>query len=516
MGVILKVGDKEVLSTEITYDDLVVLYRQFIETYNIAPKSRFCDLAHNMPQRRIINRVLQTYNITHDEFVKQFDFDPIIQKKPYKHDKQLAIEKQCEYYKTQFPITISDITYSLFEDITVCHKDNMHNTYYLPLIDNFGYKYNYSYNAVMNAKKSGKQLNRFFKWNKYTYDNINLFCKLNNIDLQIDGTGLPTSGYARENIPFVDSAGNTVYTNWNVIQNRKLKYRTSDEQIKVKNRICMSKEKAIPIIKNMQASLNRPLLQSDFEGVETTDNSIGIRVVWRLWGTFNNMIDELGLIKHDAYYRPNDKYYVPHEDIINSVKIVCDDVKKTGRNIIMYPDFKRLVNIDVSTIRRHCELDNTTLNDLIKQYGCELQQAGNGLNYKFEDGEKTVSKFEYDFSIFLRNNKLVYNKDYFRNIYYKELDSKYNGNMNCDYLLILNGHKIYIELAGILGNSTYQEAYRNNTPIKSKSKEMYRQKLYQKRDIFERNNLEYYILLPDEMNIDTYKNILNKYLKEAA
>ena len=58
--------------------------------------------------------------------------------------------------------------------------------------------------------------------------------------------------------------------------------------------------------------------------------------------------------------------------------------------------------------------------------------------------------------------------------------------------------------------------YRNNTQLKSKSKEEYRLKLNQKREMFERNNLEYYILLPDEMNEETYKNILKKYLKEAS
>ena len=68
----------------------------------------------------------------------------------------------------------------------------------------------------------------------------------------------------------------------------------------------------------------------------------------------------------------------------------------------------------------------------------------------------------------------------------------------------------------ILVNKEHQEAYRNNFVINSKSKELYRQKLYQKREIFERNWLEYYILLPDEMNENTYQNILNKYLKEVA
>lgn len=87
---------------------------------------------------------------------------------------------------------------------------------------------------------------------------------------------------------------------------------------------------------------------------------------------------------------------------------------------------------------------------------------------------------------------------------------------NCDYCIDFNGQLVYIELAGILCNNEHQEAYRSNTPINSKSKEEYRLKLNQKREIFERNNLEYYILLPNEMNEETYKNILNKYLNEAS
>ena len=279
----------------------------------------------------------------------------------------------------------------------------------------------------------------------------------------------------------------------------------------------MTKEKAIPIIMKKYEELQRPLLQRDFQGVETTDTSIGIRIIYRLWGTFTNMIKELGLPEHDYYYKPFDKNYRPHEEVMESIKIVCEVVKSQGRTTVLYPDFKEIADIsEISTIRRHCELDGTNLRDVIKSYGCELQQCGNGMNHRFEDGEYTSSKYEYDFSRFLRDNGFEYGKTYFRNIYYKKLDSKYKGNMNCDYCINFNGQLVYIELAGILGNKEHQEAYRNNTPLKSKSKEEYRLKLNQKREMFERNNLEYYILLPDEMNEETYKNILKKYLKGAA
>lgn len=74
MGIatILKVGNREVKSTEVTYDDLVILYNQYIETYGKVPTYAYCDLKHNMPQGRIINRVIDEKGITYNDFLLQF------------------------------------------------------------------------------------------------------------------------------------------------------------------------------------------------------------------------------------------------------------------------------------------------------------------------------------------------------------------------------------------------------------------------------------------------------------
>lgn len=505
---ILKVGDKDVRSIDVTYEDLKILYSQYIETYGDVPVSRYCDGKHNMPHMRIIQNILKENNIKYNDFLASFG-----------KTTRFSVKKQEEIMnniKSNFPMNVLGITYYI-SSIELSKKSNgKHNKYIVDIYDEFGYKYKTDYNFILSSIKNGSQLSRFFKRNPYTYENINLYCKLNNIDLSIDGTNLPVTGYARELLDFVDSDGNIVKTSWNHISRYKVKCKTQDEVIKFKNKKYMSKEKAIPIIRKMQKDLNRPLLQSDFENTKTTDESIGIRVIWRLWGTFNNMIDELGLIKHDCFYKPNCSNYTPHENVMNVIKDVCEKVKTTGRHTVMYSDFAEYTDLDITKIRRHCTLDNTTLNDVVKLYGCELQRAGNGMNHRFEDGEFTVSKYEYDFSQFLRENGFEYNKTYFRNIYYKKLDDEYRGNMNCDYCIDFNGQLVYIELAGILGYKREIDAYRNNTQLKSKSKEEYRLKLNQKREMFERNNLEYYILLPDEMNEETYKNILKKYLKEAA
>lgn len=531
-------NDKENIKVEcLRCNNIINLSRSWIEKQSSDQKCPYCriknreneifNIVSNMYNNIIVKSVKyissEKYNVNYSCIKHNGSYNIMAKSIMYSQylDKPFCPECQkekknllrIENIKSQFPIIMS-----CGDVLNILDCEVMDNIIVINCIDQEGYKYKFTNDRLSTIQGGGfkSELNKFFKRNPYTYENINNYCKLHNIDLYIENNNYPVSGYAREKLPFKNSKGEIINISWNAIQTSKLANRTDEEVIAIKNRMYMSKEKAIPIIKNMQKTLGRPLLQSDFEGVETTKNSVGIRVIWRLWGTFNNMIAELGLIKHDAYYKPNDKNYVPHEDIIKSIKIVCDKVKESGRNIVMYTDFKKIVDMEINTIKRHCKLENTTLNDAVKIYGCELQKAGNGLNYTFDDGEKIVSKHEYDFSNFLRDNGFIFNKNYFRDVKYKSLDSLYSGNMNCDYLLIFNNKKVYIELAGILGNKQHQEAYRNNTPIKSKSKELYRQKLYQKRDIFERNGLDYYILLPDEMNEKTYKNILNKYLKEVA
>ena len=66
----------------------------------------------------------------------------------------------------------------------------------------------------------------------------------------------------------------------------------------------------------------------------------------------------------------------------------------------MISNLEKYTGICINRLRNHCKLENTTLNKMIESYGCKLQKCGNGLNHIFDDGEKIVSKYEYDFSIF--------------------------------------------------------------------------------------------------------------------
>lgn len=68
----LIVGDKRVNTTDVTYEDLIILYKQYIDTYGEVPIFSRCDTKHNMPQGRIINRVISEKGITYNDFLLQF------------------------------------------------------------------------------------------------------------------------------------------------------------------------------------------------------------------------------------------------------------------------------------------------------------------------------------------------------------------------------------------------------------------------------------------------------------
>ena len=407
-----------------------------------------------------------------------------------------------------FPFEKNGRIYNL---ISIDEYSDKKRTYYVSVIDDEGYKYK-SYFNVITDKVYHKNHKRFFYHNKYTKYNIDNFMKLNNIcDLKILDDVFSCTATTQMN---VEIKGKIFKMSWNDILNssKSLSVDNIDDYIDCVCSKKITKDEVVKIVLQMYEKKGSALLQDDFDG-KTTENHVGIRLIEKYFGTLVNMQKELELPI------PSDLRILNDEEALLEIKNVCEKIYQIEkRKIVTYNDFKKYGSY--SDIRRYSEpckkLKGLSFREYISSLGFELQKAGNGMNYKFDDGEVTTSLYEYDFSNFLRNNGFEYGKTYFRNIYYKKLDCEYKGNMNCDYCIDFNGQLVYIELAGILGNKEHQEAYRNNTPLKSKSKEEYRLKLNQKREIFERNNLEYYILLPDEMNEETYKNILKKYLKEVA
>lgn len=90
----LDVADRKVSTTKITYDDLVILYKQYIEKYGEVPIFSKCDSNHNMPQGKIINRVIADKGITYNDFIVQFGKVSHVRAKPKDFDSHVIRFKE--------------------------------------------------------------------------------------------------------------------------------------------------------------------------------------------------------------------------------------------------------------------------------------------------------------------------------------------------------------------------------------------------------------------------------------
>ena len=68
----LTVCDRQVFSTDVTLQDIYTLYQQFIDTYGYFPRSTELDSKHNMPQMRIVQRVLEDAGIPYADLCLKF------------------------------------------------------------------------------------------------------------------------------------------------------------------------------------------------------------------------------------------------------------------------------------------------------------------------------------------------------------------------------------------------------------------------------------------------------------
>lgn len=71
-AVYLDVAGRQVLATQVTYEDLVILYNQYIKKYGEVPVFSKCNAEHNMPCQNIIKKVIENQGDTYKEFLLQF------------------------------------------------------------------------------------------------------------------------------------------------------------------------------------------------------------------------------------------------------------------------------------------------------------------------------------------------------------------------------------------------------------------------------------------------------------
>lgn len=265
-----------------------------------------------------------------------------------------------------------------------------------------------------------------------------------------------------------------------------------------------SKEKVIKLIYKLQEELDRPLMYDDFRGVGCYH--VPIEIIRNYWGTINKMKEELGL---EIIQESMVDKHLSKEEFENMLLEIQDYVVSDGRNFITTKEINSNDKwLDSQTLRRYAnEYCNKSLSDILEEYGISLGKQGCGINFDFDDGEHITSQFEYMFSKYLKDYGLKYNVDYFRDVKYSTFVPNCKNNMNCDYVIHINGKTIYIEIAGII--EAYKEWFFNDKPITNrKSREKYRLKLLEKQKMLHDNNLIYFILFPCDLTYDNFNAIL--------
>lgn len=266
-----------------------------------------------------------------------------------------------------------------------------------------------------------------------------------------------------------------------------------------------SKENAISIILQMQKKLGRPLKYDDFRSPKK--NEVGISTIKKYWGTVNKMKDSLGL---QIIQESMMEKHLTQQRFDYIVEKIQKNLMIQNRDWLTTREIPSLAEgVRYTTLQKACKkYHQIEFSNYIKKFGLHFGKSGIGNRYIFPDGEETTSYYEYLFSSFLRSHGLKYNYDYFRDIKYKSFIPGYKNNMNCDYVIFINGGTIYIEIAGLIAN--YKMWYYQDKPITaSKNKEIYRKKLKEKEIMLLNNGLNYFFLFPCDLTQEIFELILS-------
>lgn len=414
----LNIDGKKVVTTEITYDDLVKLYKQYIDKFNEVPVFSKCTLKNNMPKGKIINRILAENDITYNDFLLQFG-------------KTLHVRTESKDY---------DCYINKYKDIV-------------------------------------NKLGRCLKANELINNNY----------------GLPSSNWFVKNCPDSNVKTYNDFLDWCGFDKNKTTY---DKKYISDKLIEFEKE------------LGRPIKRDDIN-----KNNIGFSmiVIKRLFGGLNNAKQEIGLAKTPKYQPHSFEYYK------NILDEILDNIKSTtDRSVISWNDIENPKNnfygTEHKTLKKAFERENLDIFSYIKSKGFLMNPSAMSYHYTFDDGERVVSSMEFEFSNYLRSLGLQFKKDYFRDVMYKTFSNKtIRTKMNCDYLIIINGIQLFIEIAGVIYNDKY-DSWREKE-YTSKRHIEYKEKLLKKEEILLDSNKEYLFLFKTELLNGEYKNIFQNKIK---
>ena len=306
---------------------------------------------------------------------------------------------------------------------------------------------------------------------------------------EITSYSLPSSKW------FIENCNNPNVTNYNQF----IEY-----ELNMNPRFNMSKERITKLILELQKKMSRPIQKKDLKLCGICESTVS-----KIWGSFNEMKESLGL---EIKFKSRKAKEIDINKVKRDICRICSFVYESeGRIKISQNDWRLLEDvISYPSCSKWLKNNGSSIRDFITSIGYEYIKAGNGLNYIFNDGEKVKSQYELNFSKYLREDlKLGYKKDYQREVRYTKFISNYTGKLDYDYIININNNLIYIEIAGVLRD--YKKTYKTKK-IKSKSREHYRLTLLDKEKMFEDNNLNYYILFPEDIKRSKLDFMFKSYI----
>ena len=413
----LNVNGRKVLTTDVSYDDLVWLYQDYIKINGEIPTTDKCLSKNNLPQGRIIKKVLAESGITYKEFLLQFG--------------------KVKKVRTSNP---DDYEIYVKKFISICE-------------------------SLGRSIRSSELCNNYF--------------------------GLPSAQWFVKYCP--DKSVNTY--------KQFLDYCGLEQ-----NKHIWTKEEVAQTLIAYEQQVNRPIISDD---LYVKKSGVSKVVVARLFGGLTNAKKELGLMETLPNQPMPFDYY---KSIIT--KVIEDYKSKTSYPYITWGIIESgeygEEPVNHKSILKSFSDNNEDFYAYVKSFGLQFNPTLFSNTFTFDDGEKTDSYYEYKLSTYLRSLGLKYKKDYFRSIKYNDFYDK-KSKMTCDYLIKFNDKQIYIEVAGLITNLNNEDWRVHNYTNKVNNE--YRDKMILKEQIFKKNGLDYLFLFANEMNDDSFKDIIFEILE---
>lgn len=394
--VYLDVGGIKKLSTKINYEDLLILYKQYIELYNEIPISKYCNSKHNLPQNRIINKILKENNVLYKDFILNFGIKTHVRSNPCEYNEYLRkYKKICNEIGRPLKLNeLKDNNYGLPNAcyfIKYCGNKNVKT--YDDFVNMCGFKSNKlkrnKDDIISSLIKYENQLGRPITKDDISVDKIGfsmivinrIFGGLNNAKKEIgllkteSNKPLPFEYYKEQLDDILDNIKkntNKTYVSWKDIENKEYNKNHIDHKTFLKS------------FKNEGVDLNLYIKEKGFL-YKINDFSFhylfddGERVLSNMEFDFSTYLRELGFVYNKDYFRD-----IPYNTFSNvNSKINCD-YKIIINNKVLYVEIAGIIyNIKDSQWKNHkfsYKIAQDYQNKMIKK---EKILIDNGKNFLF-------------------------------------------------------------------------------------------------------------------------------------